>query len=680
MLVYDIVYFIYKHSGEGVHRLSFDSTYDAVFKIVEAGQYAIVKEGDDIKGVCLYYKVRNLDDVVEKIGTFYLPENFTKGHILYVHTLVIAPDSMGVLWKISRELRSRELECDTLAYRSTKRGELFYKIERRREKMRENCGIVAFDSLVRGQNKRANRISMDTLARVARDNDILLFPMKVPKDKVKDIGFPFILQTNNHFELVEDELSLEGLPLEADLYILSQKMVPEFVIEQTEAKDIKGAGDMFGNKGIIGQYFSKPARLIPLGVSALGGYMGLSPTATNLLSTAAGVGQAATTGLWGEKGAGASLLRGGASGLTTGMLGRGIGTGFQYAPSTGPIGSSGTLGERFATGFREGFGEAIPFGQTLGLYQPGAAPMNFINKYGSVLTPEQVLAINTAAGLPAGVDLGKITVSKPGWSFGQQLGQQLGAAAGGPPPGAPGGPPLDTTAATEGAPGLLGPAAEQIAERRDVQAKGLAKYLPSIAATAIAQSMRQPEYDIPSAYDAFMQMRARGVPSTFTEEGRLAAEIIRNNMTNPENIISYQADEYKNAIESDLNRREQEELAYINAKHTDNGTYGGSDWAREIAAKQAEFRDYRIQATSAIDQDIFNKRVSIYLASIAQAYQMDEQNLNALAGLTNMSVAEAAYGYGLKAQEVKDLRDALMAFATSAWPGTSDYGEKKGAA
>jgi hypothetical protein len=614
--------------------------------------------------------------------------NFTHGHILYVHTLVNKPNCNGTLWKIVKTLRERELECDTVAFRSARNNQWVYKIERRREKMRDNCGILAFDNLMKGMNKRANQMSMDSLSRIARDNGILLFPMKVPKDEMKKIEYPFIIHTNNHFELIEEPVALEGLSLDKDVHILSPKAISTYIMSLEESKNVRGAGEgdtgIFGRKGAIGQYFSKPARLIPLGVSALGGAMGMPATVTTPLSTIAGLGQAATTGLYGEQGAARSLLRGGLSGLGTGAIGRGLGTGYTAMKGAGP---------GFLAGFREGFGSAIPFGERLGVYTPqyaqgmpgfgfGVQPawQNLTQPW--QWTPRGTPGLEIFPGTggmqfalreptaPA-VDLGTIDVTKPAAELAVAGGQQ-------PPPGGP----VPVPTEEPGARGILSRLGEFFGiGPREAVAEGAAgptrwtDYLPSAAFMLGGQMLPQPEYDVPSIQQTFAQMQQQGIPTVFTPEGELARQEIMRNIQDPESILNLQTTEYKGAIAADIARREEQELAFIGAKHADNGTWGGSDYFRDVQATQEKYRNETLLRMGEIEQNLYNQRVSIYLDSVSAAYQMDRANLEVIAGLTQATVAEAAFKYGLKAQEVKDFRDALYAMAAASFPGTQNYGQ-----
>lgn len=667
MAVEEYVDFILKYGKNGVKKFPRSALCQFIEPLIKKGQYAVIKDEEEIKALLLYYKVRSIKEALLYRGTLTKPLCYSHGNILYIHTAVIRPGFKHGMWALTKMLRAREIECDTLAYRNAKTGDWHYKVERRRNAMRDNCGIAALDGLVSGMNKRANTISMDSMSRIARDNGMLLFPMKVPKAQLEKVNFPFILQLNNHYELIEEKLHLEGATLGDDVYVLAPNVVHDFLLDSDEAKEIKGAGEgdsgLFGRKGGIGQFFSKPGRLLPMAGGAAANMLGIGPTMSNMISTGIGATQGATTNLWGERG-GRAMLRGGATGLTTGLLGQGLGGGIKTAfmPSGGFGGiGAGNILPRFGAGFSENFGAAIPFGQSLGLYQPGASLNNYVNKYGGTLNANEIAALNTQAGF---------TPPQSAVNFGNVPSNQLALAMEGGGGGVPG----YGGYGGGGAEAPIMQGAQQALQQQNAVAQEAAKqqgakgFLGPLAGILAGQLVPEPERP-PSAYDQFQEMQARGFPSTYTEEGRIAAELIKNNMLHPEQIIGYQADEYINATTQQLDAREQDELAKVSALHSQNGTYGGADWMRDVQKTQENYRLERIKTLGAINQQIFTDKVNIYLDSISTAYQLDRSNLETLMGMTGASIYEASYKYGVKAQEVAEMRKALYELASSTFPG-----------
>lgn len=539
--------------------------------------------------------------------------------------------------------------------------------------MRDNCGIVALDALLKEMKLNMSRISLDTLAKICRDNDRLMFPLKVPKNELKAMPFPYILQTNNHFEIVEEENSLDISDIGEHAYLLYPQLSVEaipYIIDEEEAKQVLGAcNDGVKSIPLIGQYISKPGRLLPLVAGAGSSMLGAPGWLSNLAGTATGLGQAATTGLWGEKGEGSSYLTGGVQGFGQGMLGRGVSSalGTTNLPLVGNrvSASSGFTQPTAWDAFREGFGSSIPFGESLGLYTPGAALLQGSLKAGQI-TPNQYLSatVGKQGNTLFGPKLGAAIPDK--WQVPPSALQQL--LGGGVTSGA------DLANKSRLAGFGFGGAAEEAATAAGKGAEGFSwkQLIPSATLALLGRSQATPEWDIPDAASIYKQLALdKSIPTTFTPEGAAAATALLKNINSPDTILSAQTEPYKQAVVSDLNRRESDEIARVRSWHASNGTSGGSDELRDIQEVQTKYRDYQTQQLGAIEQQLFQTKADIYLSSISTAYQMDKENLQVLAGLTNMSITEAAAKYGMKAQEVKDFRDALYALAGAAFPSES---------
>jgi hypothetical protein len=185
----------------------------------------------------------------------------------------------------------------------------------------------------------------------------------------------------------------------------------------------------------------------------------------------------------------------------------------------------------------------------------------------------------------------------------------------------------------------------------------------------------QPEYNIPNTADVYKQLMAdQSIPMTQGPLGQAAAMATLKNIESPDAILDNYSTPYKEAIISDLNQRESDEIARVRTMHVQNGTSGGSDEMRDIMRVQENYRNSRNQQLGAIEENLYNQKVNIYLTSISQAYGMDQANLQTIAGLTGASINEAAVKYGIKAQQVKDFRDALYELGRSTFPGTSTAG------
>jgi hypothetical protein len=106
--------------------------------------------------------------------------------------------------------------------------------------LRKNSGVISFDKTVGKLNGKTSRLSMDTIAKMAQDNGFLLYPMKIPREVLSTVEFPYIVHLNNHFETWEEETALDPDTLPETIYILSHQFYPEYVIDEEEAKNIKG--------------------------------------------------------------------------------------------------------------------------------------------------------------------------------------------------------------------------------------------------------------------------------------------------------------------------------------------------------------------------------------------------------------------------------------------------------
>lgn len=380
---------------------------------------------------------------------------------------------------------------------------------------------------------------------------------------------------------------------------------------------------------IIGPLISKPARMLPMLGSAIGTTMGVGPTMTNLISAGIGAGQGGTTGLWGEPGGG-SMFKGGAAGFLQGPVGRGISTGLSSQrlnwANPGATNSSGAPAfANFGQGFMQGAGEAVPF-------------KNQINN----LLGRQFFGTETGA---SDWISNNGVINVPGTVRPESAGDITGAAG--------------KMGTTQG------------------KSSGLMNYLPSALALLGAQSMKTPEYDVPSAESVYQGYRGRADELTgpITEQGRTAAAKILEYAKDPTAVAGPAVDNYFNAINQEANWAMDTMLADVDARYQASGTYGGSDWQRDRNNAIAKVTNNANLQKGQIQQQVFQQQLTTHVAAIADAYAMDQAALEQLVGLTQMSIYEASVKYGIKAQEVADLRKAMYELAAASFPGTSDYGK-----
>jgi len=503
--------------------------------------------------------------------------------------------------------------------------------------MRDNCGIIALDTLIKSLNVKMNRISLYTLMNICKDNETLMFPLKVPKEELKQLEYPYILQNNNHYEVIEDELSLDGLILNDINFLLSPTLKEEYLANIDEIKEVKGAGEggKAGNIPIIGPFISKPGRLLPLLGGAASSMLGLGPTMGNLISAGIGAGQGGTTGLWGQPGMG-SMMKGGATGFGLGMLGRGVGTGLQNVFTPGqtlqaPGATMSIPNQGFLGGFKQGFGESVPFKNAIN---------SLLGK--QFFTPFDSLGVKEMQ--PAGGGMGVTPTQTGAGGILQNMAQNI---------------------ANQGQTG-------QVGQQGGKSGFNLASVIPLLGSALFGN----PEYNVPSAESEFQRLSSLGssLPSTFTEEGAAAAKALLGNIQNPQDIYNLNTDEYMNAIDQNSKQGLDDTLNRIDVAFSNNGTYGGSDWQRARSEATIKYNTQANLQKGAVKQEIYKMRAGIYLDSISNAYQLDRQHLEIIAGLTNASINEAAYKYGLKVKEIADFRNALQEWATGINSGSQSYG------
>lgn len=360
---------------------------------------------------------------------------------------------------------------------------------------------------------------------------------------------------------------------------------------------------------IIGQYISKPARMLPMIGSAVGGYMGMGPTATNLLSTAIGAGQGGTTGLWGDPGTG-SMMKGGAQGFLQGPVGRGVGTGF-------------TNMSDFGKGFGQGFGEAVPF-------------KNQLNS----LMGKQFFGKETGAGqfMPRGTATGQ---SQQQGGAGNILGGMLGGGQQGNQ--------------------------QQGQQGNQQQGGNFLGSLASILGTQLIPSPKVPDYS--QIYkDAYAKNRDAGMFGPVTEEGRAAATKMLEYINDPTAVGGPATDEYFNALNQQGQWALDTAFRDVDQRHNQMGTFGGSDWQRDRNQAMQYVTNNTNLIKGQVQQQVFNRQLATHVESMANAYNMDKNVVAQIAGLTDLSVGRAAEQYGLSVKEVSEFRQALQALAASAWP------------
>lgn len=492
--------------------------------------------------------------------------------------------------------------------------------------MRDNCGIIALDALLKSLNMNMSRISLDTLSKICRDNGRLMFPIKVPKNKIFVLPTPYIMQMNNHYEVIEDETALSGIEFEDHIYILYPQLntdIIPLVIDEDEAKEIKGAcGDNGGVKNIpiIGPLLSKPARALPLIASAGGTMLGMNPFMTNILGTGIGALQGQTTGLWGEQGTSGATMKGAGVGFAESMLGRGVGGAF----SPGNVGVNAAYPNQAWKGFQSGLEESIPFKSALfGNTNPITGGWN----------------VNPGGNLDARIDPATQKMYfVPQGTSGNLYTPRTGAEA-----------------------ALRGSTA--VGDVGGTQ-KGGGNMLP-YALMGAGALLPQPEYEGVSKEEMLATLNQPA-----TEAGRVASSKLIEGMQNPERIGAGATDELFSAMDAQW----QDNYNYTMSEYASQlqkagvNPYG-SDYQKAMADKGNQLTLAHDVEKNQIRYDVWNKQVSAQIQYIASAYGVDAEILQ---DLVNMDVTQASIKYGVDVEKINQLREAIYNMALMSFYGNEN--------
>jgi len=246
------------------------------------------------------------------------------------------------------------------------------------EMIEKICALEALNDLFFVSNKKSKEASIHSIISLAADNDVVLYPLQIPKSKLANIEFPYIIffktdygKGEGHFSLINDKVFLDSIFLNDTVIILTDKLpkVNYRALTEQETRSIKGSKKK--------TFFGGLARNV---LPQIG--MGMIPGVGPLLATGYGAwrgarkgggvlgGLAGAAGGYGLGGLGAGL-RGGISGL----LGRtGFGAGFGagvggYGGTTGALlsklpgmGEGGAARGMLPTGVSKYLGYAPPAG------------------------------------------------------------------------------------------------------------------------------------------------------------------------------------------------------------------------------------------------------------------------------------------------------------------------------
>ena len=581
--------------------------------------------------------------------------------------------------------------------------------------MQNNCGILAYDQLVGQLNGRTNNISLDSLAKIAQDNGFILFPMRVPLERMKELRYPYIIHHNHHFETWESEVHADVVT--EPMYVLSAQCIPELVVTETEARGVKG--------GDVGQMLTPPKSKSPyeaMTSGSTGGWAsGIGPTnPTNpndpkgnpalqwvgpaldiaagaipgvgpLISTAMGAGGFAGggTGFQGtDKGWGNVMptLLGAGMGYGEGMLGSGISgaIGNEVSMLNAPTGA-------YASAAGQGAGEIYPGVSSISGSVPGGLGYGAADMGGAYSLPEMA----GSAGLSAGSGTGNIW-SNLGTGFNSGMGSYLntplipglqgtsgsgiGTAisnlfTGGSAP-ATGGATATTPSATgfgsnalnsynTAAGSMAGPSAATATGTSQGGGFGLGGLVKNPAtllglglmgASAIPQT---PSYQQPSS----VQDLRNQINSGGTALGQQTQSELSSLISNPVGSMFAGEAPASNAYAQQnmalLDQSMQQDMSTLDSQYAAAGMGNSGEHNQARQQLMDKYAQQKQDMLTTLTYQNTQSDITSKMSALSQASGMDQNTLNDLAGLTGLDVTAAATKYSVDANSINSLRQML---------------------
>lgn len=211
---------------------------------VNRGLYIPKFHNGKLIGVVTYYRVADLTQAIIFDNLADLPPNPIAGPYVYVSFIVVSRDhrKQGIVTELIERLKQIK-PLPKAGYWVSPEGE--WKVIERGGNMKSNCGIVAFDQIAGQLSGRSNVISLSTLARIAQDNEFLLYPLKVKRADLLDVPKPYILHNDFHFQTIKSDNDLIAFNLPEEVYVLSSSMLGGTVVDDDEARKVRGSKKFF---------------------------------------------------------------------------------------------------------------------------------------------------------------------------------------------------------------------------------------------------------------------------------------------------------------------------------------------------------------------------------------------------------------------------------------------------
>ena len=240
MIGLDLVKFTAEHADGVISCCPVDKAESFFNRLIEADQVIPKFHRGALIGFAAYYRTCAPREELQHVPDWSLPEQYSFGPYVFVDLVVIHP----------KYRKQRILEYFVDRIKKLKpyfhagfwlEQDGIWHAQERAENMQSNCGILAFDKITGMLNGRANVISLSTLARIAQDNEFLLFPMKVQREDLPKLTYPFVLHNDFHFETISNPFELGMFELPDSCYVLTQSDEIGQLVDDDEAKSVRGS-------------------------------------------------------------------------------------------------------------------------------------------------------------------------------------------------------------------------------------------------------------------------------------------------------------------------------------------------------------------------------------------------------------------------------------------------------
>lgn len=238
----DICDFIANHSSGVLSLDPIQKSVEFFDRLLEKNQVLLKFRRRQLVGVAAFYRTNDPISEIYSQEEWSLPSDYDKGKYLFIDQVVIHKDyrHTGIINEFVNKIRNLTPSFHS-AFWLEDDGK--WRVQERAENMQTNCGVLAFDKVTGALNGRANVVSLSTLARMAQDNEFLMFPMRVKVEDLYRLPLPFIVHSDFHFEAIRGHQDVLPLAIfgEDMVYVLSQTDEIGELVDDDIARQVKGS-------------------------------------------------------------------------------------------------------------------------------------------------------------------------------------------------------------------------------------------------------------------------------------------------------------------------------------------------------------------------------------------------------------------------------------------------------